>query len=239
MADQYTPGELTFPCDQCDDTFSSSKDWMAHVRKADNHEAICKACDKSFTNFDNLRHHKRKYHYEKSEFMEVVCDSCGKGFKTKDLLKDHWNFVHKIETDLNCNLCGRSCQNMLKLKKHTQFCLSRDPEIVSQERLQFEELVKKYQSDSFINSSEARPSGSGTKATVAMEDNSCSIFCNETDKPISPRSDSIKSEDKLLIVVEMDVKQESAVSEEFEESHIVNSKWMFLAKVKKMSILTR
>ena len=72
-----------------------------------------------------------------------------------------------------------------------------------------------------------------------MEDNSCSIFCNETDKPISPRSDSIKSEDKLLIVVEMDVKQESAVSEEFEESHIVNSKWMFLAKVKKMSILTR
>jgi uncharacterized Zn-finger protein len=66
-------------------------------RKADNHEAICKACDKSFTNFDNLRHHERKYHYEKSEFIEVVCDSCGKGFKTKNLLKDHWNFLHKIE----------------------------------------------------------------------------------------------------------------------------------------------
>jgi uncharacterized C2H2 Zn-finger protein len=58
MADQYTPGELTFRCDQCDDTFSSSKDSMSHVRKADNHEAICKACNKSFTNFGNLRHHK-------------------------------------------------------------------------------------------------------------------------------------------------------------------------------------
>ena len=53
-------------------------------------------------------------------------------------MKDHWNFVHKVESGLNCNLCGKSCQNMLKLKKHTQMCLSRDPEVVAKERAKFE-----------------------------------------------------------------------------------------------------
>ena len=53
--------EPSFPCDQCENIFHSSKDWMVHVREAEDHEAICKPCDISFKNFDNMRHHKRKY----------------------------------------------------------------------------------------------------------------------------------------------------------------------------------
>ena len=116
---------------------------MAHVREAENHLPICKDCNIEFKNFDNLRHHKRKYHFEKAANEEFVCDSCGKSCKTRELLNDHWNFVHKIESDLNCNLCGRSCQNMLKLKKHTLMCLSRDPDVVDKERRLYEATVTK------------------------------------------------------------------------------------------------
>jgi len=132
----------SFPCDQCDNTFQSSKDWMAHIRAADNHSPICKTCDIEFKNFDNLRHHKRKYHFERSAPAGFVCDTCGKGCKTRELLNDHWNYVHKVEPGLNCNLCGRSCQNMLKLKKHTLMCLSRDPDVVEKERQLYEASLK-------------------------------------------------------------------------------------------------
>ena len=125
-------------CDQCDEIFSSSRDWMVHVREEKDHEPVCKTCGIVLKNYDNMRHHKRKYHFEKSACSEFYCESCGKGCKTKDLLKDHWNFVHKVESGLNCNLCGKSCQNMLKLKKHTLMCLSRDPEVVAKERAKFE-----------------------------------------------------------------------------------------------------
>ena len=83
--DDSISNELSFPCDQCEESFQTSKELMVHVRKADNHEAICKACDKTFTNFDNMRIHKRKYHYEPSEFVEFICDTCGKACKTRDL----------------------------------------------------------------------------------------------------------------------------------------------------------
>ena len=130
--------EASLSCDQCEEIFSSSRDWMVHVREEKDHKAVCKTCDISFKNYDNMRHHKRKYHFEKSACSEFYCESCGKGCRTKDLLKDHWNFVHKVESGLNCNLCGKSCQNMLKLRKHTQLCLNRDPVIVAKERANFE-----------------------------------------------------------------------------------------------------
>jgi len=132
----------SFPCDQCDNSFQSSKDWMAHIRAADNHSPICKTCNIEFKNFDNLRHHKRKYHFERTASTGFVCDTCGKGCKTRELLNDHWNYVHKVEPGLNCNLCGRSCQNMLKLKKHTLMCLSRDPDVVEKERQMYEASIK-------------------------------------------------------------------------------------------------
>jgi len=169
MVEGTSPNELSFPCDQCEETFQSSKKLMVHVRKADNHKPICKACDKSFDNFDNMRIHKRKYHYEPSEFVQFVCDSCGKSCKTKDLLRDHWNFVHKVEPGLNCNLCGRSCQNMLKLKRHMKMCLSRDPQMVAEVRTQLAEKVNQVYSPQ-------EPEDSVAKLELEKDKNSTSQY---------------------------------------------------------------
>ena len=177
--------ELSFPCDQCEETFQSSKDLMVHVRRADNHKAICKACDKSFNNFDNMRIHKRKYHYEPSEFVEFVCDMCGKSCKTKDLLRDHWNFVHKVEPGLNCNLCGRSCQNMLKLKRHMKICLSRDSKMVAEVRTQFSETVNH-------NAYQPKHEGSGTKCTLEIDESQRSASQYKRSEATSSLSEAVK-----------------------------------------------
>lgn len=165
----------SFPCDQCENIFHSSKEWMVHVREADNHSPICKTCDIEFKNFDNLRHHKRKYHFERVAPAGFVCDTCGKGCKTRELLNDHWNYVHKVEPGLNCNLCGRSCQNMLKLKKHTLMCLSRDPDVVEKERQMYEASVKKYETQTqhiypIVNNrpSEVKENSEDTEAFAAI-----------------------------------------------------------------------
>ena len=97
-------------CDQCAQVFPNLPKLMAHIRKADGHEPICKQCDIPFKNFHNLRHHKRVYHIQK--MTEHVCEDCGKSFPNALAARSHWNFVHKIEDDLLCNICGVSCQNM-------------------------------------------------------------------------------------------------------------------------------
>ena len=107
-------------CDQCAQVFPNLPKLMAHIRKADEHKPICKQCDIPFKNFHNLRHHKRVYHIQK--MTEHACEDCGKSFPNALAAKSHWNFVHKIEDDLLCNICGTGCQNMKKLKKHTQMC---------------------------------------------------------------------------------------------------------------------
>ena len=115
-------------CDQCVQVFPNLPKLMAHIRKAEGHEPICKTCDIPFKNFHNLRHHKRVYHIQK--MTEHVCEDCGKSFPNALAARSHWNFVHKIEDDLLCNICGMSCQNMKKLKKHTQMCLAKEPEVI-------------------------------------------------------------------------------------------------------------
>merc|ERR1719508_192714 len=166
--------EPSFPCDQCDGSFSSSKDLMAHNREAVNHEAICKACDTTFKNFDNMRHHKRKYH--QSPVSEFDCDSCGITLKTRDILKAHWDYMHKVESGLNCNLCGRICQNLMKLRKHTMTCLTRDPDIVAQEWLQVQASdFTKYQTFGNANSAEGNTSGFDTNSLVEMDEKPKSV----------------------------------------------------------------
>ena len=79
MVEGHSQNELSFPFDQCEETFL--------LRKVDDHEHICKAFDTSFNNIDNMRIHKRKYYYKTSEIVECVTDMFGKGCKTKDLLR--------------------------------------------------------------------------------------------------------------------------------------------------------
>ena len=122
-------------CGQCDFQFETIKELMFHVKNTPGHVPMCVHCDSKFSNFNNYRHHVRKFHIRESE---IVCQECGKTSKTQEQQLLHWNFVHKVEEDLYCNLCGRECQNMFKLRKHTKLCLTKDPDIAAQERVKAE-----------------------------------------------------------------------------------------------------
>merc|ERR1719232_460245 len=122
-------------CGQCDFQFETLKELMFHVKNSPGHVPTCVHCDSKFSNFNNYRHHFRKFHIRESD---IVCQECGKTSKTHEQQLLHWNFVHKVEEDLYCNLCGRECQNMFKLRKHTKLCLTKDPDIAAQERIKNE-----------------------------------------------------------------------------------------------------
>merc|ERR1719430_3037616 len=63
-------------------------------------------------------------------------------------------YVRKVETMLKCNLCGKRCQNMIKLRKHTQICLTKDPDTVAKERAEYEGSIDKEETKSFTSSPE-------------------------------------------------------------------------------------
>ena len=100
-------------CGQCDFVFETIKQLMYHVKNTPDHSPQCVHCDSKFSNFNNYRHHVRKFHMKESE---IICQECGKTSTTQEQQQLHWNFVHKVEEDLFCNLCGRECQNMFKLR---------------------------------------------------------------------------------------------------------------------------
>ena len=136
---------LPYPCDRCDEGFPSMKEYMNHVRAKHNGEPVCKICDKTFKDLKIMRNHKRKHHFAKTGSADLECNTCGKCFKIKEQLKFHCNFVHKIEEVPLCNLCGKRCQNKLKLWRHVRECLMKDPEVVAQERLYFDAVENKRQ----------------------------------------------------------------------------------------------
>ena len=118
-------------CGQCDFVFETIKQLMVHVKNTPDHYPQCVHCKSQFSNFNNYRHHVRKFHMNDAD---VICTECGKTSKTHEQQMLHWNFVHKEEEDLYCNLCGRKEQNMFKLRKHTKKCLTKDPVIAAKER---------------------------------------------------------------------------------------------------------
>ena len=128
-------------CGQCDYKYTSMKDLMAHIKDSPDHLPQCVPCGAKFGGFTNYGHHVRKFHLKSSS--EYVCVECGKVSKTEEQNTQHFNFVHKTEADLYCNICGRECQNMFKLRKHTKTCLKRDPVQVALERQTNESSIPK------------------------------------------------------------------------------------------------
>ena len=122
-------------CGQCDYQFETTKELIFHLRNSPGHVPKCVHCDTNFADFNNYVKHVGKFHMQEAE---IVCQECGKTSKTHEQQRLHWNSVHKVEEGLYCNLCGRECQNMAKLRKHTKFCLTKDPDIAAQERIKNE-----------------------------------------------------------------------------------------------------
>jgi hypothetical protein len=120
---------IALSCDQCSahPPFPSLLRLMRHIRKTEGHTCCCKLCNITFKNWTYLRQHKRLYHVQREDAGDFPCETCGKPFKTTALLNHHWKNVHKVEKNLNCNLCGMACQNMSKLRNHTFKCLTKNP----------------------------------------------------------------------------------------------------------------
>ena len=104
-------------CGQCDFKYDTIPQLMSHVKKAKDHSPLCVQCNNTkFSNFNNYRHHIRKFHMN---YGDVICSECGKTSKTQEQQMLHWNFVHKEEDDLYCNICGTKCKNMFKLRNES------------------------------------------------------------------------------------------------------------------------
>eukprot|EP00058_Branchiostoma_floridae_P025427 XP_002610917.1 hypothetical protein BRAFLDRAFT_91514 [Branchiostoma floridae] len=78
-------GTLSYPCSDCDMTFMSSTDLLAHIEAA-HQKAHCTLCGQNFSCNSSLQRHIRAVH---SALRHYVCDVCGKAFKRKDHLQRH------------------------------------------------------------------------------------------------------------------------------------------------------
>ena len=103
-------------CGQCDFSYETIPELMFHVKHTPGHTPQCVQCDSKFSNFNNYRHHVRKFHLKAGT---VICQECGKVSKTQEQQMLHWNFVHKQEEDMYCNICGTLTKNMFKLRHTT------------------------------------------------------------------------------------------------------------------------
>merc|ERR1712096_397480 len=106
---------------------------------------------------------------------------------------------------------------------HMKMCLSRDPDIVAQERLQFEATndSKCQATFGYQNLSEANTLGSGMKPSEEMDEKTSSVFCSDGEDEFPFLSNKSKSDENSD-----SIKKEVSVSEEleFDVTHLAESK---------------
>ena len=73
----------------------------------------CTECSAKIMSKYMTRHIYREHKLEKA-----CCDECGKSYRNKYQMQVHWNLAHKVEENVQCKICSKSCQNEMKLRKH-------------------------------------------------------------------------------------------------------------------------
>lgn len=114
-------GELF--CAECNKKFSSVATYQQHLKISRRHVTeneynfVCSDCGKKFVTKTRLRDHVDWEHLNKINYR---CQLCNKPFKSKTSLYVHLQNVHKSkhEKDNLCHVCGKSYQNIAKLKYH-------------------------------------------------------------------------------------------------------------------------
>ena len=91
---QMKEAKTLHSCGQCPFVYTELKQITKHVKTAPGHKQLCVPCNSRFSNFANLRHHLRRYHFNTGEF---VCNECGKVSYSEQASYLHWNFVHKVD----------------------------------------------------------------------------------------------------------------------------------------------
>lgn len=111
-----------YHCDQCDKTFVTTRNYLAHQRNAHQrkkaiHPYICKYCGKGFNASLHLENHTNTHTGERP----YDCDSCNWAFSTKSSLERHKKIAHRTNSGIRtftCNVCKQSYSTAFLRKIH-------------------------------------------------------------------------------------------------------------------------
>ena len=102
-------------CKQCDKTFSQWRNLKSHIQKV--HEAeplLCDECDYTTTRKDSLRLHKESKH----QGVEYKCDMCSASYNRQKTLMRHKKSMHSGNR-FNCEQCDFTSNLEEHVKSHT------------------------------------------------------------------------------------------------------------------------
>ena len=104
------------------DKLGVSREYVGHVRRAENEVFICEQCGKTFASQQNLKIHIDRVHKKLKPF---VCEwdigdgqICNKTFATQQDLQRHIDTIHKKETPYRCEECGKAFSTRKNLEIH-------------------------------------------------------------------------------------------------------------------------
>ena len=114
--------EFKFPCEDCDERFTSKVYLNKHKKKDHKidikleNQRQCEICSKILPYQYFLERHMRTH--DVSRQRPHKCEVCGSEFTHKQYLKDHIDSIHFGLKKYQCYICGKSYNRASNLRDH-------------------------------------------------------------------------------------------------------------------------
>ena len=96
-----------FTCPHCQKTFTEYPNIRKHIGHIHEEEMFfCTVCTKSFTGRDKFKTHLVRH----SEATDFTCDDCGEQCKRKDKLREHGKMMHNVPRKKERPVVGQGVQ---------------------------------------------------------------------------------------------------------------------------------
>ena len=112
--------EKRYPCDLCDKTFTQvnhMKDHRKNKHFGMESRTNCEICSKTFCNPSTFRKHLKIVHQGLNNRNKWPCEQCSKSFSKESELRYHTKSVHE-NVKYSCDLCGKSFAYESTLMSH-------------------------------------------------------------------------------------------------------------------------